>query len=430
MHVANTACSVINELYQFPPVLTEIVFDYLRPKELKDLAIIAQLKISDLNLKTNFCAFYALKRISFQTETLVQFVSVFKNYISIINKGEPSVEGMKCVILFERLINFADKSPSLSDIEELANIESEFATNVYDFIETTYVDDSKIQKPISEFLTEIEEAFKKECSDKNIDYFNTLFASLHLFHAIKYEVADQDVFRNLILNKGADIGLKIHKQTFVMHAFDKEGDKSLVKTLVELNADISNLNFCKETSKKIRQSLSVIAFNFSKKKEHFPGIKEAKKLLDARGDVNVPDKKGRTLLNYTVTNHASLEIFELLMNYMVDCNISDREGNTPLMNVIKRNNSSERFKESSLQVVSRLIQNRANLNSMNHEGNTAILIAAQKNHHEVVKLLLEAGADVNLFNNQGEDFKSLYQGQEARSVEVDKSSRKRKDPPK
>lgn len=427
MLVANTTCSVINELYQFPPVLTEIVFDYLRPKELKDLAIIAHLKMSDLKLKTNFCAFYALKRIRSQTETLVQFVSVFKNYISIINKDEPSVEAQICDMLSKQLTYFADKAPSLSDVEELANLESEFATNVYNFMETTY-DNSKIQKPMSEFLTEIEESFKKECSNKNIDFFNTLFASLHLYQAIKQGVTDQDVPRQLVLSKGADIGLKIHKETFVMHAFDNEGDKSLVKTLVELNADISNINFGKETSKKIRQSLSVILFK--KGKEHFPYIKDAKKLIEARGDVNVPDKKGRTLLNYTVTKHASLEIFQLLMDSMANCNISDREGNTPLMNVIKRDNSNERFKESSLQVVSHLIQNRANLNLMNHEGNTAILIAAQKNSHEVVKILLEAGADVNLFNNQGEDFKSLYQGQDERSVEVDKSSKKRKDPPK
>ena len=43
----------------------------------------------------------------------------------------------------------------------------------------------------------------------------------------------------------------------------------------------------------------------------------------------------------------------------------------------------------------------ANVNMLNHEGSTALVIAAENGHVEVVKLLLEEDADVNVIADGG-----------------------------
>ena len=43
----------------------------------------------------------------------------------------------------------------------------------------------------------------------------------------------------------------------------------------------------------------------------------------------------------------------------------------------------------------------ANVNMLNHEGSTALAIAAENGHVEVVKLLLEEDADVNVIADGG-----------------------------
>ena len=48
-----------------------------------------------------------------------------------------------------------------------------------------------------------------------------------------------------------------------------------------------------------------------------------------------------------------------------------------------------------------LSQCSANVNMHNHEGSTALVIAAENGHVEVVKLLLEEDADVNVIADGG-----------------------------
>ena len=72
----------------------------------------------------------------------------------------------------------------------------------------------------------------------------------------------------------------------------------------------------------------------------------------------------------------------------MDGNTVDREGNTLLFQAVRRDIP---------ELVDYLIRHRARLNVRNRNGETAVSIAAFKGNLSYVKLLVDAGADVNLY---------------------------------
>ena len=72
----------------------------------------------------------------------------------------------------------------------------------------------------------------------------------------------------------------------------------------------------------------------------------------------------------------------------MDVNTVDREGNTLLFQAVRRDIP---------ELVDYLIRHRARLNVRNRNGDTAVSIAAFKGNLSYVKLLVDAGADVNLY---------------------------------
>lgn len=72
----------------------------------------------------------------------------------------------------------------------------------------------------------------------------------------------------------------------------------------------------------------------------------------------------------------------------MDVNTVDRKGNTLLIQAVQRDMTP---------LVAFLIRNRARLNSRNQYGETALSIAAYAGKFSSVKLLVEAGAEVNFY---------------------------------
>jgi ankyrin repeat protein len=67
----------------------------------------------------------------------------------------------------------------------------------------------------------------------------------------------------------------------------------------------------------------------------------------------------------------------------VNVNLTDAQGNTPLI-------EASRFGHDD--VVRVLIERGANLNAKNKEGQTALMLAVKNGHDDVVRRLKEAGA--------------------------------------
>ena len=89
-------------------------------------------------------------------------------------------------------------------------------------------------------------------------------------------------------------------------------------------------------------------------------------------------------------------------------NINNCHGNTILIEASKNNEYTE--------IVKYIIENGANVNLINNYNNTALIYASEKNNIEIVKLLIKAGADID---HQGTNtFTALYRAIEKNNIEI------------
>jgi len=66
------------------------------------------------------------------------------------------------------------------------------------------------------------------------------------------------------------------------------------------------------------------------------------------------------------------------------------------MPIIEDKNLLDATRSGNLTLVKDLVAKGANVNAINEDGNTALLIATLKGHGAIVRFLLEKGADPNL----------------------------------
>ncbi len=107
-------------------------------------------------------------------------------------------------------------------------------------------------------------------------------------------------------------------------------------------------------------------------------------LAKYKADINAKDKDGHGVLFYA----ASFSIDNLLKAKNLDLETRDEHGHTPLMI------PNPRIQEA-------LIKAGADVNALNNYNQTALMIAAYVGIGEVVKLLLDNGADKNIQDDNG-----------------------------
>lgn len=87
------------------------------------------------------------------------------------------------------------------------------------------------------------------------------------------------------------------------------------------------------------------------------------------------------------------ELVELLLDDQIDVNHVDGEGNTALILASMC---------GCYRVVDFLLQAKADINHQNDQGETALMLAAHKEHDKVVELLISRGANVNIKDSWGD----------------------------
>lgn len=114
------------------------------------------------------------------------------------------------------------------------------------------------------------------------------------------------------------------------------------------------------------------------------------KLLNANANPSIPDYFGNIPLHYAASYANDVNIIHLL-TYGSNHNLQNEDGNTPLINACNINSSN-------INVSAALI-NLTDVNISNNYGNTALHEVSFFDDYVILKLLIEAGADINITNN-------------------------------
>lgn len=131
-----------------------------------------------------------------------------------------------------------------------------------------------------------------------------------------------------------------------------------------------------------------------------------KLFIDGGIDVNSKDDSGIPMINQAVRKD-NIELVKQLMDLGADINcVSEDRGYTPVMDAVWRGN---------LEITELLIKNKAELNTINKEGQSNLVLAVGADRIEITKLLAENGADPDIKDSMGMSaygYASLFKKQE------------------
>lgn len=91
------------------------------------------------------------------------------------------------------------------------------------------------------------------------------------------------------------------------------------------------------------------------------------------------------------------KVKDYVYNKNVHINVQDNDGNTVLMRIA----SSKAITKENMQVVEFLIERKADLNVVNNDRHTALVLAINNNNTEIAKLFVEKGAKLDIADRNG-----------------------------
>lgn len=204
-----------------------------------------------------------------------------------------------------------------------------------------------------------------------------------------------------VIRKMAEMGVNVN---LASKASDEEGDRPLhlacknqcveaVKALVEAGAFQS---LCNEAGETPAHSIFSDYRKFDSKKSF-----EIIKILDSV-DETLGQRGGTPFLFMLQRNPSNVKEFtEFFLQKGVNVNQVDDKGNTPLL--IHAHRACDR------EVMKLLLQAGADINARNQEGNSALIYALKHGYLELARYLIKKGADYNIINEKGETPASIAQ---------------------
>lgn len=178
----------------------------------------------------------------------------------------------------------------------------------------------------------------------------------------------------LLLEKDADIDVTDNEGDTLLHAAVRNGNKPIVQLLVERGLYID------EKNNEGRTPLMLAAINSR--------ADIAKYLVEQGADIRIRDDSGNNAFKYAIGG-GNKQLISLLMDESAEEKTND--GNNALHIAVL---------SGSLESVKAVIaENPEMMNERNDKGQTPIFLAAQNNKYVIVKELTEAGADINLYDN-------------------------------
>jgi len=216
------------------------------------------------------------------------------------------------------------------------------------------------------------------------------YAALH--HAVKGKKL-MTVLVELLLAAGADINGRA-RQDYTAHPHEftplitavKNGRSAAVALLLAKGADPTLADQDGSTP------LHYLALGWKPEKmEEIINL-----LLEAGADINARDRTGRTPLMMTAYNNRDQEkASAVLLAKGADSNLTDNQGNTFLHQLVAGSS-----RKNPAKTIALLTERGATLNQSNRTGSSALISAVKKQDVALVKQLLAAGADPNIFNGR------------------------------
>lgn len=121
-------------------------------------------------------------------------------------------------------------------------------------------------------------------------------------------------------------------------------------------------------------------------------------IVKSGGDVNARDKLDRTPLHWAAVTD-KIELLNILLDAGADVNARTKSGQTPLQEASHKIYLEIDTESDFMDIARRLIEVGADVNAKDNYGWTALHYAADNNRPELIKLLLECGANPYVTND-------------------------------
>jgi ankyrin repeat protein len=198
------------------------------------------------------------------------------------------------------------------------------------------------------------------------------------------------------VGKGLDVRAKTRRGDTVLMFAAKSRIPETVRFLVDKGLDVNA---------KTRNGRTALMYAAES-----GNVEVAKLLMDKGADAHAKMNFGDTVLMYAAES-GNLDLVKAILDKEVDVNAKDTTGNTALRYAVGTklgdlNDDMHVYYESTGQsvdpeIVKLLIEKGADVNAENDLGQTVLMGAAKGRHPEVLRILIDRGAEVNLKDKEG-----------------------------
>ena len=218
----------------------------------------------------------------------------------------------------------------------------------------------------------------------------------------------------VLIEAGADVNAKDKKGETAWYKAASFGKKENCKLLEEAGAETQKMEIINFLGKNGRRKLSFAALlkgitdgaeDNSWKNYQYKSVEAIQKRIAEGADVNTKDSNGETVLVQAFSWDASPEAMKILIAAGADVNAEMNKKPGRYGTPCKTTALMYATFNKPLAIVKVLLDAGAKVNMIDNCGSTALMYAAEDSTPEVVKLLIDAGADVNAKNNGPKDVK-------------------------